>query len=178
MATWKDKRFKLKFYEGIPTVSAFLSVAGPMRARRPSSSECVIQQSSPKFSIPRVMRFVLYTQHYAIEWIYWQIDFSELTPTAEVIKNLLVIASFSTSDSEDRTTLKMKWYLAVTQDMSSMTLEALKQVERQSWMLSRASYSTGQQQSICGNSYMQYGEWLHNDTQMCWMTACLGTVSQ
>jgi len=42
--------------------------------------------------------------------------------------------------------------------MSSMILVALKQVEQQSWMLSRASYIAGQQQKIWKSRYMQYGE--------------------
>ena len=128
LQTRNAKGSELQIYEGIPAVSAFLSLAGPMQARRPSSSESVTQQSSPKFSIPRALRFVLY-KHYAIDWFYWQIDLSELNPTAKVIKNFFVIVSYSTSDSEESTTLRMKWYLTVTQDMSSMTLVALKQVE-------------------------------------------------
>ena len=149
-----------------------------MQARQPSSSEFVIQQSSPKFLIAKAMRFVLYTLHYAIEWFYWQIDLSELNPTAKVIKNLFFTVSYPTSDSKESTTLRMKWYLTETQDMSSMTLVALKQVDHQSWMLSRNSYSTGQQQSIWGSSYMQYGEWLSNDTSRYLNTVCLGTASQ
>ena len=74
--------------------------------------------------------------------------------------------------------MRMKWCLTVIQDMSSMILVALKQVEHQSWMLSRASYSTGQKQSVWGNSYMQYGEWLSNDIQMYLNTVCLGTAFQ
>ena len=128
LQTRNAKGSELQIYEGIPAVSAFLSLAGPMQARRPSSSESVTQQSSPKFSIPRALRFVLY-KHYAIDWFYWQTDLSELNPTAKVIKNFFVIVSYSTSDSEESTTLRMKWYLTVTQDMSSMTLVALKQVE-------------------------------------------------
>ena len=59
-----------------------------------------------------------------------------------------------------------------------MTLVALKQVEHQSWMLSRASYNTGQQQGVWNNSYMPYGEWLSYDTWMYLNTVCLGTASQ
>ena len=66
MSTRKDKGSELKICEGILAVSAFLSLAGPMQARRPSSSESVTQQSSPKFSIPGALRFVLY-KYYAID---------------------------------------------------------------------------------------------------------------
>ena len=116
--------------------------------------------------------------HFAIEWFYWKIDSSELNPTAKVIKNLFVVMSFSTSGSEECTTLTMQWYLTAIQDMSSMILVALKQVVHQSWMVSRASYNAGQQKSVWSNSYMPYGEWLSNDTQMYMNTVCLGTAFQ
>jgi len=122
MSTQKDKGFKPKFYDRRPAISVLLSLARPMQARQPSSSESVLQQNSPKFSIPRAMRFMLYTWHYVIEWSYWQIDLSELNPTAKVTKNFFVITSFSISDSEESTMLRMKWYLTVIQNMSSMTL--------------------------------------------------------
>jgi len=178
MLTRKEKGSELNIYEGIHDISVCLSLVGPMQAKQPYSSESAIQQNSPKFSIPGAVRFVLHTQYQAVEWFYWQINLSELNPTAKVTKNLFVITSFSTSDSEESTTLRMKWYLTVIQAMSSMILVALKQVEHQSWMLSRASYISGQQQKIWKNSYMQYGEKLSNDTQMYLNTVCLGTASQ
>ena len=132
----------------------------------------------PKIFDPQRRQVCVIHILYAIEWFYWQINLSELNPTAKAIKNFFVINSYSTPYSEECTTLRMKWYSAVTQDISSMTLVALKQVEHQSWMMSRASYSTGQQQIVWRNSYMQYGEWLSNDTQMYLNTDCLGTASQ